>query len=92
MIDDLNDVDDTKTAITASVNALTTAMTNVGNDIDTTFTNCGATCGTPPDTTDLKSGSNFNESTVSGTEDNTIYRFLVGRMSFFSKLISVMCV
>lgn len=67
MIDDLVDVKDTKTAIVTSITNLETAMTSVADDIDATFSTCGAPCDPAPttETNQLRTGSNFDPSTVS---------------------------
>jgi len=40
-------------------------MTQLATDIDSTFATCGATCGSAPDTTGLKDGTNFDPDSVS---------------------------
>ncbi|KAF6031760.1 PROM1 [Bugula neritina] len=60
MITDLTDVENKKQAIKTSISTLDASMTQLATDIDSTFATCGATCGSAPDTTGLKDGTNFD--------------------------------
>jgi len=65
MITDLTDVENKKQAIKTSISTLDASMTQLATDIDSTFATCGATCGSAPDTTGLKDGTNFDPDSVS---------------------------